>query len=76
MQTYVAVQLNNGGGVVRHETTAEVMNLCLGEFETFEDAIQTACAQLGCQHVMSGVLLRGNHTGGHMVVTTQELREL
>lgn len=76
MQTYVAVRLNCGGGVVRHEQTAEVMNSLLGEFEMADDAIQTACAQFNCQHVMNGVIIKGNHTGGHMIMTTQELAEL
>lgn len=76
MQTYVAVQLDIGGCVVRHEETAQVMNRLVGEFSNFGDAVGAACAQLGCQQAKNGVLIKGNHTGGHMIMTTQELEAL
>ena len=76
MLNYVAVTLNSGGGVVRHSETNEVMNIGLGEFESLEPAIDTACELFNCQHVMNGVIIKGNHTGGHMVMDTQEMSEL
>ncbi|MGF1710114.1 hypothetical protein L4C37_05945 [Vibrio kagoshimensis] len=76
MLNYVAVALNSGGGVVRHSETNEVMNIGLGEFESPEPAIDTACELFNCQHVMNGVIIKGNHTGGHMVMDTQEMSEL
>ncbi|HAS6319057.1 TPA: hypothetical protein I7235_01650 [Vibrio vulnificus] len=76
MQTYVAVHLDIGGCVVRHEETAQVMNSLVGEFEEFGDAVGAACAQLGCKKEMNGVLVKGNNTGGHMIMTTQELEAL
>ncbi len=76
MLNYVAVSLNSGGGVVRHSETNEVMNIGLGEFESLEPAIDTACELFNCQHVMNGVIIKGNNTGGHMVMDTQELNEL
>ncbi|EDP59462.1 hypothetical protein [Vibrio sp. AND4] len=76
MQTYVAVQLDIGGCVVRHEETAQVMNRLVGEFANFDDAVGAACVQLDCKQQMNGVLVKGNHTGGHMIVTTQELEAL
>lgn len=73
---YVAVALNSGGGVVRDDETCEVKNVLLGEFDAPEPAIELACERFTCIHVMNGVLIRGNHTGGHMVMDTQELNEL
>lgn len=73
---YVAVTLNSGGGVVRHAETYEVMNVLLVEFDSSESAIDTACKLFDCKHVMNGVLIKGNHTGGHMIMDTQELYEL
>ena len=48
----------------------------LGEFESKELAIDNACAQLKCEHITNGVLVRGNHTGGFMVCDTQEFAAL
>tara|TARA_Y100000588_G_scaffold122336_1_gene134039 strand:+ start:1952 stop:2182 length:231 start_codon:yes stop_codon:yes gene_type:complete len=76
MLNYVAVALNNGGGVVRHDETNEVKSVVLGEFDSLEPAIDTACKLFNCQHVMNGVIIKGNHTGGHMIMDTQELAEL
>ncbi|MEZ8230685.1 hypothetical protein AB4166_02310 [Vibrio splendidus] len=76
MLSYVAVALNSGGGVVRHDETNEVKNVLLGEFDSPEPAIDTACALFNCQHVLNGVIIKGNHTGGHMIMDTQELTAL
>ncbi|MCC4861222.1 hypothetical protein AB6D20_026145 [Vibrio splendidus] len=76
MLSYIAITLNSGGGVVRHAETNEVMNLHLGEFDTPKLAIESACEALNCEHVMNGVIIKGNHTGGHMIMDTQEFSEL
>lgn len=76
MLNYVAVALNIGGGVVRDAETSEVMNVQLGEFESPENAINSACETFNCKHVMNGVIIKGNNTGGHMVLDTQEFSEL
>lgn len=76
MLTFVAVTLNSGGGVVRHAETNEVMNIGLGEFESFEPAIESACELFNCQHIMNGVIIKGNNTGGHMIMDIQEFAEL
>lgn len=73
---YVAVALNNGGGLIRHTETSEVKNVQLGEFDTPEQAIESACNTFNCEHVLNGVIIKGNHVGGHMVMNTQELSEL
>lgn len=76
MLNYVAAALNNGGGVVRHDENNEVENVLLGEFESPESAIEVACELFNCQHVLNGVIIKGNHTGGHMIMNTQELAGL
>ncbi|MBJ2145346.1 hypothetical protein JC606_02995 [Vibrio sp. IB15] len=73
---YVAVALNNGGGVVRHDETSEVKSVLLGEFDSIEPAINTACDLFKCHHVMNGVIIKGNHTGGHMIMDIQDLAAL
>lgn len=73
---FLAVYLNSGGGVVRNDESAEVMNVQLGEHETQQLAIENACEQLGCTHVINGVLVKGKHNGGFMVVDAQEFAAL
>lgn len=73
---YSAVFLCPSGGIVRHEETDEVKNILLGEFGSPELAIDTACESFSCQHVLNGVIIKGNHTGGHMIMDTQELATL
>ena len=76
MINYLAVYLNTGGGVVRDEETQEVMNLQLGEYPSADIAIEHACEQLKCTHVMNGVLVKGNNTGGFLVCDVQEFVEI
>ncbi|MDD9154973.1 hypothetical protein PVK64_02040 [Aliivibrio sp. S4TY2] len=76
MMFFVAVILNSGGGVVRDAKTDEIKIKELGEFESKELAIDNACAQLKCEHITKGVIVRGNHTGGFMICDTQEFAEL
>ncbi|MGF1696573.1 hypothetical protein L4C54_12940 [Vibrio lamellibrachiae] len=72
---FIAAYLNSGGGVVKNDN-GEVMNLELGEHETQQLAIDNACEQLNCQHSINGVILKGNNTGGFMVVDAQEFAQL
>ena len=76
MLCFLAVILNSGGGVVRDTKSNEIQMKELGEFESKELAIDNACAQLQCEHITNGVLIRGNHTGGYMVCDTQEFAAL
>ncbi|MGF1842476.1 hypothetical protein L4C39_04675 [Vibrio clamense] len=76
MLNYVAVTLGIGGDVVRDAETSEVMNVQLGECDSPENAIDSACEIFNCKHVMNGVIVKGNNTGGHMIMDTQELSEL
>jgi len=75
MLNFLAVYLNSGGGVVRN-SEGEVMNMQLGEHESAELAIENACELFNCRHVMNGVCVKGNHTGGFMIVDSQEFAEL
>ncbi|OEF10840.1 hypothetical protein [Aliivibrio logei] len=76
MLRFLAVILNSGGGVVRDTKSNEIHMKELGEFESKELAIDNACAQLKCEHITNGVLVRGNHTGGFIVCDTQEFAAL
>ncbi|MGF1761023.1 hypothetical protein L4D76_24485 [Photobacterium sagamiensis] len=76
MMNYLAVCLNSGGGVVRNEDTQEVMNLQIGEHESMELAIENACKQLECKHVLNGVLVKGQHKGGFLICDSQEFAAL
>ncbi|MUK91666.1 hypothetical protein GNP80_04315 [Aliivibrio fischeri] len=76
MLHFLAVVLNSGGGVVRDAKTDEIRIEELGEFESKELAIDNACAQLNCEHITKGVIVRGDHTGGFMICDTQEFAEL
>lgn len=76
MMNYLAVCLNSGGGVVRNEETQEVMNMQIGEHESMELAIENACEQLECTHVINGVLVKGKHKGGYMICDAQEFAAL
>jgi len=73
---FLAVYLNSGGGIVRHAETQGVMNMQLGELESKELAIDKACDHFNCTHVLNGVIVKGNHTGGFMIIDSQEFAEL
>ncbi|MGF1717858.1 hypothetical protein L4D08_23640 [Photobacterium chitinilyticum] len=73
---YLAVFLNSGGGVVRNEETQEVMNMQLGDYPSADIAIEYACEQLDCKHVMNGVLVKGENKGGFLVCDIQEFAAL
>ncbi|WP_322804473.1 hypothetical protein SO574_19805 [Vibrio alfacsensis] len=70
---YAAIMLCPDGGVIRHQETQEVANVFVGDFDSFEQAIEQACHSLNCVHLLKGVLSKGNGKGGFMLVTTQEL---
>lgn len=74
--TYAAAYLTPEGQLIRHEETAEIMNIQIGEFDNEDDAIAQACLELECRHTVNGVLLKGQDKGGFMIVNTQELHQL
>ncbi|HGF7518683.1 TPA: hypothetical protein AB5A43_000039 [Vibrio cholerae] len=65
---YAAILVTPDGGFIRHQQTKEVANILIGDFDSFDDAINQACQDLNCQH-----LNKGEGKGGFMVVTTQDL---
>lgn len=73
---YAAVLLCPDGGVIRHEETFEVANILVGDFESYDDAIQQACSTLECKHLHRGVISKGPGKSGFMLVTTQELEQV
>ncbi|MCG9790666.1 hypothetical protein L1D61_26410 [Vibrio mediterranei] len=71
---YAAVMLCPDGGIIRHETTLEVANVLIGNFDTLLDAMNQACRDLDCSilhPVRRGIISKGR--GAYMLVTTQEL---
>lgn len=70
---YAAVMLCPGGGVIRDEETQEVANVLVGDFESYELAIEQACCTLDCTHLHKGVISRGANKGGFLVISTQEM---
>ncbi|QXO19230.1 hypothetical protein [Vibrio ostreae] len=70
---YAAVMLCPDGGVIRHEETQEVANILIGDFDSMDDAINQACSELSCTHLLNGVISKGQGKAGFMLVTTQEL---
>ncbi|MBY7903047.1 hypothetical protein KW507_10810 [Vibrio fluvialis] len=70
---YAAVMLCADGGVIRHEQTQEVANILIGDFDSMDDAVNQACADLDCKHLRNGVISKGEGKPGFMLVTTQEL---
>ena len=76
MMQYVAIMLGSDGGVIRHEETQEVANVVVGDFESMEDAINQACFDLSCTHLIKGVISKGENKGGFMLVTNQDLESI
>ncbi|UTM59234.1 hypothetical protein L4174_021245 [Photobacterium sp. CCB-ST2H9] len=69
---YLAVFLCPDGGIIRHQQTAEPMNIELGEFESRGEAVREACVTLECEHLMKGVISKGPNKGGFLIVDAQE----
>ena len=69
---YVAIRLFGDGAMKRHKHTQELEATTLGDFECMDEAIQQACEQLKCTHVLS----EGEGEGGFIVVDTQEFVEI
>lgn len=70
---YFALRLFGNGAMKRQCKTFELEVIQLGEFESQDEAIKQACAQLDCNHLLHGVLSQGEGKSGFMVVDAQEL---
>ncbi len=70
---YFALRLFGDGAMKRHKDTFDPEVTCLGEFDSLDEAVKQACAQLDCNHLLRGVLSQGEGAGGYMVVDAQEL---
>lgn len=73
---YLAIALGGDGGIVRHPKTQQVKATAIGEFDSMADAINQACQQFDCTHLLKGVISKGQGLGGYMVVNSQEFAEL
>ncbi|MEF1254564.1 hypothetical protein [Vibrio sp. M260112] len=70
---YFALRLFGDGALKRHNQTFEPEVTPLGEFDSLESAVEQACAQLDCNHLLRGVLSQGEGAGGYIVMDAQEL---
>ena len=73
---YFALRLFGDGAMKRHAKTFEPEVTKLGNFDSLDDAVKQACAQLDCNHLLRGILSQGEGTGGYMIVDAQELTEV
>ncbi|MEL7290442.1 MAG: hypothetical protein AAGJ78_04685 [Pseudomonadota bacterium] len=73
---YFALRLFGNGAMKRQPKTFEPEVIQLGEFDSQDEAVKQACAQLDCNHLLRGVLSQGEGEGGYMVVDAQELGEM
>ncbi|BDR21121.1 hypothetical protein [Vibrio sp. STUT-A16] len=73
---YFALRLFGDGAVKRHAKTLEPEVTKLGDFDSLDDAVKQACAQLDCNHLLRGILSQGEGAGGYMIVDAQELTEV
>ncbi|MET2901666.1 hypothetical protein ABXV22_25730 [Vibrio rotiferianus] len=73
---YFALRLFGDGAMKRHHETFEPEVTKLGDFDSLDEAVKQACAQLDCNHLLRGILSQGEGAGGYMVVDAQELIEL
>ncbi|CAM3079231.1 hypothetical protein [Vibrio neptunius] len=70
---YFALRVFGDGAIKRHEQTFEPEVTELGEFDCLESAVEQACAQLDCNHLLRGVLSQGEGAGGYLILDAQEL---
>lgn len=73
---YFALRLFGDGAMKRHHETFEPEVTELGDFDSLDEAVKQACAQLDCNHLLRGILSQGEGAGGYMIVDAQELTEL
>ncbi|WP_045420028.1 hypothetical protein [Vibrio jasicida] len=73
---YFALRLFGDGAMKRHAKTFDPEVTKLGDFDSLEDAVKQACAQLDCNHLLRGILSQGEGAGGYMIVDAQELTEV
>ncbi|MGR5209354.1 hypothetical protein ACPV4A_02300 [Vibrio rotiferianus] len=73
---YFALRLFGDGAMKRHAKSFDPEVTKLGDFDSLEDAVKQACAQLDCNHLLRGILSQGEGAGGYMIVDAQELTEV
>ena len=70
---YFALHYFGDGAMRRHPETFDPKVTPLGEFDTIDEAIKQACAQLNCNHLTRGVLSYKGGKAGYIVLNAQEL---
>lgn len=76
MNNYIAAYLNENGGVAVSPKTNEVVNMQLGSFPSFNDAVEHACDVLEGRIIAEGVLHRETGFGGFLICNEDELEKL
>lgn len=70
---YFALHYFGDGAMRRHPNTFEPRVTPLGEFDSMDDAVKQACADLDCNHLLRGVLSHKGGKAGYIVMDAQEL---
>ena len=76
MNNYIAAYLNDNGAVSVSKKTNEIINMQLGSFPSFEQAVEYACDVLEGQIIAKGVLAREANFGGFLICNEEEFKQL
>ncbi|HFQ5364726.1 TPA: hypothetical protein ACGVA6_001965 [Vibrio vulnificus] len=76
MNNYIAAYLNENGAVSVSSKTNEVINLEIGSFPSFNDAVEHACEVLEGRIIAEGVLHRETGFGGFLICNEEEFEQL
>ena len=76
MNNYIAAYLNENGAVSVSTKTQEIINMELGSFPSFEQAIEYACEVLEGRIIGKGVLHRETGFGGFLICNDEEFEQL
>ena len=73
---YFAIEVCPDGGMRSHPKTAEYRTVKVGEFDSKDDAVSSACHQLNCRQLYRGVIRRLKGAGGYLVLNAQDYAEV
>ncbi|EEO05886.1 Hypothetical protein VCSRO184_0856 [Vibrio cholerae] len=76
MNNYIAAYLNENGSLALSTKTKEVVNMQLGSFPSFNDAVEHACDVLEGRIIAEGVLHRETGFGGFLICNEEEFETL
>ncbi|WP_158117245.1 hypothetical protein [Vibrio cincinnatiensis] len=76
MNNYIAAYLNENGAVSVSSKTKQVINLKLGSFPSFSDAVEHACDVLEGRIIAEGVFHHETRFGGFLICNEEEFEQL